>query len=295
MELNVDLLSEMLTERGFYPGNRGNEHVWKNVINGIPYAVDFRIGSVFRYMYGQREEDVEDEVLADLKEAIIAVMQDATGGQEVQATEATNQEPEIPPTEPIATQEDKAIEVQAPTKIPAKPAVRKMNNADLTKENIRQYLCPSATDQELFMFLQLCEHRNLNPFIKEAYLVKYNNSPATLIVGKDAFTKKAEEHSQFDGFEAGVIVEHTEGIEYRPGQLVRKGEELIGGWAQVHRKDRQYPYRSEVSMQEYNTNQSSWKKLPATMIRKVALVQALREAFPSDLGGCYDSAEMGVQ
>jgi phage recombination protein Bet len=178
---------------------------------------------------------------------------------------------------------------------PPQHNVKKMDNSDLTKENVRQYLCPSATDQELFMFLQLCEHRKLNPFIKEAYLVKYNNSPATLIVGKDAFTKKAEEHPEFNGFEAGVIIEKEDVIEYRPGQLVRKGEDLIGGWAQVHRKDRQYPYRSEVSMQEYNTGQSSWKKLPATMIRKVALVQALREAFPSDLGGCYDSAEMGVQ
>ncbi len=45
MELDVNILRDMLTERGFYPGNRGNEHVWKNVINGIPYAVDFRIGA----------------------------------------------------------------------------------------------------------------------------------------------------------------------------------------------------------------------------------------------------------
>jgi phage recombination protein Bet len=204
---------------------------------------------------------------------------------------AKEEEPEIPAKEEKVTREEKPIVV--PAKVPPKPATRKLSNEDLTKENIRQYLCPAATDQEIFMFLQLCEHRNLNPFIKEAYLVKYNNSPATLIVGKDAFTKKAEEHPQFDGFEAGVIVEVSGSIEYRPGQLVRKGEELIGGWAEVHRKDRQYPYRSEVSMQEYNTGQSSWKKLPATMIRKVALVQALREAFPSDLGGCYDSAEMG--
>lgn len=156
------------------------------------------------------------------------------------------------------------------------------------------------------MFLQLCEHRKLNPFIKEAYLIKYNNSPATLVVGKDAFTKKAEEHPEFNGFEAGVIVEQDGVIEYRPGQLVRKGEELIGGWAQVHRKDRQYPYRSEVSLREYVATTRDkvsgqerptqmWAKLPATMIRKVALVQALREAFPSDLGGCYDQAEMGVQ
>ena len=30
------------------------------------------------------------------------------------------------------------------------------------------------------------------------------------------------------------------------------------------------------------------------MIRKVALMQALREAFPDDLAGMYDSSEMGV-
>lgn len=155
---------------------------------------------------------------------------------------------------------DVAVE---PVKHPRKPT-RKMDNSDLTKENVRQYLCPTATDQELFMFLQLCEHRKLNPFIKEAYLIKYNNSPATLVVGKDAFTKKAEEHPEFNGFEAGVIVEKDNVVEYRPGQLVRKGEDLIGGWAQVHRKDRLYPYRSEVSIQEYNTGQSSWKKLPMT-------------------------------
>jgi hypothetical protein len=47
-------------------------------------------------------------------------------------------------------------------------------------------------------------------------------------------------------------------------------------------------------MHEYDTGKSSWAKMPATMIRKVALVQSLREAFPSDLGGLYDSCERGV-
>ena len=37
-----------------------------------------------------------------------------------------------------------------------------------------------------------------------------------------------------------------------------------------------------------------WAKMPATMIRKVALMQALREAFADDLAGMYDSSEMGV-
>ena len=36
-----------------------------------------------------------------------------------------------------------------------------------------------------------------------------------------------------------------------------------------------------------------WSKKPATMIRKVALVQALREAFPANLGGMYAAEEVG--
>lgn len=36
-----------------------------------------------------------------------------------------------------------------------------------------------------------------------------------------------------------------------------------------------------------------WSGKPATMIRKVALVQALREAFPARLGALYTAEERG--
>jgi len=39
---------------------------------------------------------------------------------------------------------------------------------------------------------------------------------------------------------------------------------------------------------------SSWKTMPATMIRKVPLVQSLREAFPDEFGGMYSPEEMPV-
>jgi hypothetical protein len=47
-------------------------------------------------------------------------------------------------------------------------------------------------------------------------------------------------------------------------------------------------------MGEFDKKQSSWKTMPATMIRKVAIVSALRDAFPEDFQGMYDSAEMKV-
>lgn len=174
---------------------------------------------------------------------------------------------------------------------------------ELDMDTIKTYLCPVATDQEAFMFLRLCQSRGLNPFTNQAYLIKYNqNSKAVMVVGKDTFTERAELNANFDGFEAGIIVETETGFEERDGTLLLKDEILLGGWATVHRKDHEKPIKAKVSMVEYTQYSKKtakpnkqWTKMPATMIRKVALVQALRESFPSDLGGCYDSSEMGAE
>lgn len=170
--------------------------------------------------------------------------------------------------------------------------VRDVQVAELTLEDIRGYICKDATDQEAFMFLKLCQARNLNPFTNEAYLIKYGTK-AQMVVGKEAFMRKAELHPQYKGFKAGVIIDDDEGsLIYREGSFVRKGEELLGGWAEVFRKDRDHPIRAEVSLKDYDSGKEGpWKSHKATMIRKVAVVQAMREAFPSDLAGCYDSSE----
>ena len=60
----------------------------------------------------------------------------------------------------------------------------------------------------------------------------------------------------------------------------------------MYDKRRRVPSRAEVSLDEYDQHRSLWKTKPATMIRKVALVQALREAYPGAYGGIYDSSEM---
>lgn len=172
-------------------------------------------------------------------------------------------------------------------------AVRDLQVAELTFEDIKTYICPAATDQETMMFLKLCQARNLNPFLKEAYLIKYDSSkPAQMVVGKDKFTKTAEEHPQFDGYRAGIIVSVGDEIVEREGTFYKKGEELVGGWAEVHRKDRKMPFKQTIPLSEYNLKRANWLSMPGTMIRKVALVQALRECFATDLAGCYDSAEM---
>lgn len=201
----------------------------------------------------------------------------------------------------IATSDVPTIHVPKPVAATVQSAIPQ-HNPPIDIKTIKKYICPTATDKEAFTFMQLCKARNLNPFTNEAYLLKYGNGPATIVVGKDAFTRRAEDNPNFDGFEAGIIVsiEDKHGTyvicdDDRHGTFYHGNEKLLGGWAKVYRKDHTYPVTARVSMKEYSTGKSSWAKIPATMIRKVALVQALREAFPSDLGGCYDSSEMGTE
>ena len=168
----------------------------------------------------------------------------------------------------------------------------------LNAETVKNYLVSgngNITDQETMMFIELCKAQKLNPFIREAYLIKFGNSPANIVVGKDVFVKRAYRNPRFEGMKAGIVTIDKDGnmIE-REGALKGINEKLIGGWCEVYVKDMKFPIKSTVSMEEYSKGQSTWKQMPCVMIRKCAMVTALREAFPEDLQGLYDASEMGI-
>ena len=166
--------------------------------------------------------------------------------------------------------------------------------------DVRNFICPKATDAECKIFLETCKQYKLNPFTKEAYLIHYDNknddTASTIVLGKNCYMQMAERHPAFDGFEAGVIIMTADGqFLNREGSIVYDGEELLGGWAKVYRKDRTRANYEEVKLSEYDTGKSLWNGKKATMIRKVALVHALREAFPSTFGALYDESEVSVR
>lgn len=170
----------------------------------------------------------------------------------------------------------------------------------LTSEDVRNVISndPNVTDKEVRLFVELCKAQRLNPFIKEAYLTKYGNNPATMVVGKDVHVKRAARNPLFKGFEAGVTVAANGKLLRREGSMVLPGEQLIGGWCRVHVEGYAVPVYDEVSLEEYagrkrdGSFNSQWATKGGTMIRKVALVHALREAFPEDLEGMYSAEEM---
>ncbi|HEM0758248.1 TPA: phage recombination protein Bet [Listeria monocytogenes] len=159
---------------------------------------------------------------------------------------------------------------------------------------IAQYLVrgnEQVTEQEIVMFLQLCRYQKLNPFLNEAYLVKFKGSPAQIITSKEAFMKRAESHPQYDGLVAGIVVEREGEMVEVEGAIKLEKDKLIGGWAKVYRKDREKPVVTKISLSEFGKGQATWKQMPLNMIRKTAIVNAMREAFPDNLGAMYTEDE----
>lgn len=173
---------------------------------------------------------------------------------------------------------------------------------EISRDIVRAYFCPKATDGEIEHFMAVCRYHQLNPWLKEAYLVKYTEAEAAKIVfGKDSHARKAEEHPQYAGDESGilVLVKTADGAQLteREGAFYLDTEILIGGWARVFRKDRERPVSIRVRLSEYvqytlqGPPNRFWREKPATMIRKVALSQARHEAFPSKFAGGMSEEE----
>lgn len=160
---------------------------------------------------------------------------------------------------------------------------------------LRNFVDPKhqASPQELQTLLAIVKNRNLNPFTKEVYFIKYGNNPAQIVVSKDAFMKRAEQNQNYDGFESGIIYEDASGeLKNKKGVILPKNCTLIGGWCEVYRKDRTRPVYREVELSAYNTGKNWWQKAPGQMIEKVAIVAAVRDSFSEDVGGLYTSEEM---
>ena len=175
----------------------------------------------------------------------------------------------------------------------------------LTPTIVQQYIVGTdakITLPEFKMFTELCKVRKLNPFLREAYLIKYSTKqPASIVVGKDAILKRAVLNEKYDGMKSGIIVLTESGEEKeRKGTFKLPNETLVGGWAEVFRKDWKNSIYCSVALEEViqkksdGTPNANWTKQPATMIEKVAKVRALREAFVEDLAGMYEAEEMNV-
>lgn len=146
-------------------------------------------------------------------------------------------------------------------------------------------------------FLDLTE---MTPDFERRALIKYGDKPATVVTAIGALEKRACDFPEFDGIKSGIIVRGQDGsYEEREGAFYDKAaEQLVGGWAEIKRKDRSVPTHITISLDEYvqrkgdGTINANWAGKPATMIRKCAKAAAYREAFPKQNAQLYDIDEV---
>lgn len=171
----------------------------------------------------------------------------------------------------------------------------------LDKNTVVKYITKGQdiSDQEFTFFFQLCKNYKVNPFLNEAYLIKFNGQPATIVLDYKVLQKIADSNEHFKGMKHGIVVENVKGeIEERNGEFMIPGKEhLIAGWCEVLRDDRE-PTKAYAMFDECKgvkkdgTLNANWVKRPTFMIVKVAKAQALREAFPSQIRNVYTKEEI---
>lgn len=169
-------------------------------------------------------------------------------------------------------------------------------DVNLSFQIVRNFLTRGSkdvSDAEVVQFISLCKANKLNPFVGEAWLVKYDSkTPAQMLTARDAFMKRAEACTTYEGYQSGVIVIRNNKVEEQEGEFFLPSDQVVGGWAKVYRSDRKFPIVSRVRLQEYNTGKSTWAGKPATMIQKVAEAHAFRKAFPMVMSGLYTPEEL---
>ena len=101
--------------------------------------------------------------------------------------------------------------------------------AKLTPADIKKYICPKADDAEIFMFINHCVANQLDPYRRDAYLIKYDsNKPSSMVTNYRIFLERSAEFPDYNGMQSCVIVTKGHEVIEREGAIVLTGETLFG-------------------------------------------------------------------
>ena len=147
---------------------------------------------------------------------------------------------------------------------------------------------PTQTD--LNNFINTCIASKLNPFKKQAHLVGYDskNGPTfTIIIGIDGYRAIAQRTGLYAGGGAKEVEMKNDRVPESATFVVRK---LVANMPCEFEATVYYDEAVQTSFDGKPNN--IWAKRPKGQLIKCAEANALRMAFPDELGGMYTDAEI---
>lgn len=217
---------------------------------------------------------------------------------------------EVVPT-PEETKEVKVQELY----MPEVPKDYKTRLTKAQQELLRNTIAIGASDDELKLFLYVCQRTGLDPFTKQIHLVPIWNSQAgqevrVPIIGIDGLRSVAERSGSYVGSDDATFVGERD-VEITETQTVTENGKKI---KKDVKKSIKVPQKAVMTVrkivqgqigtftasaewEEYcpkrvNTN---WANKPKIMLSKCAEAKALRKAFPLVLSGLYINEEVEMQ
>ena len=150
-------------------------------------------------------------------------------------------------------------------------------NSDMVAA-VKNTVARDATDSELFMFLQVANKYELDPFLGEIYFVKTKDGKSSLMSSRDGYRKIAMREPEYKVHYSDYVCANDEfKVTRKFGKLVdlehtyshKDRGNLVGAYCVLETTDdRRYFFYAEFN--RYNSGQNAWSTYPNDMIVKVA-------------------------